>query len=499
MNKDTKAETDSQKFTKGIKSVSFFIFLSRITGLLREISLAYFMGASKITDALFLGWTIPNTLRRFFAEGLVAPAFVPAFVEAHKNSQTYQAVSSISGQILLLTSIISIAIISSSYFLPYILAPGFDQEGKRLSSYFIAVLSPYIIFISLATTLSALLNSFKIFGIPEMTMSIFNLSTVLCISAFAILGGRPEIGFISGVFIGVILQILIQFNSSRKLTKLGISFRKNNYSQKIWSAIPAVVTGGAVYQINLLVSRAIASIGGEKVVSYLNYASRFFELPLGIFVYSMSYVSLPFLAEGGKKREFGFSQAIFLSTAITLPATFGLFFLSKPIIFVTFGYGKFSIYDVIETASALAMYSIGLLPVALSRVLTVDFQATGKLKVPVISSIVTFVINTLLCLILVGKFKHSGIALASSISSFIGFIPLVAYSDKKRILLVRFLKGAILSLPASLFAVISGIIFSRYYLELYKILSFVILILIVLLTFLLLLIFVKPWKDHSNS
>lgn len=489
---EIEGETDSQKFSKGIRIVSLFILLSRITGLLREISIAYFMGASKITDALFVGWTIPNTLRRFFAEGLVAPAFVPALAEAHKNSEIQEAISSISGQILLLTGAISIAITSTSYFLPYILAPGFDEDAKRLSSYFIATLSPYIIFISLATTLSALLNSFKIFGIPEMTMSIFNLSTVLGISVFAISLGRPEIGFVSGVFIGVSLQILIQIKSSGKLTRFSISFRRNKYSQKIWSAIPAVVAGGAVYQVNLLISRAIASLGGEKVVSYLNYASRFFELPLGIFVYSMSYVSLPFLAEGGQKREFGFSQAVFLSTAISLPATFGLFFLSQPIIYAVFGYGKFSSHDVTETASALAMYSAGLLPVALSRILTVDFQATGRLKIPIISSFTTLIINTALCFILVDKFKHSGIALASSISSLAGLLPLIAYSDKKKVFLTKLLKGAILSLPASLFALASGIIFSRYYLQMNKILSFAALIFVVLITFGLILLTV--WK-----
>jgi putative peptidoglycan lipid II flippase len=149
---------------------------------------------------------------------------------------------------------------------------------------------------------------------------------------------------------------------------------------------------------------------------------RFFEFPLGVFVYSISYVSLPFMAEGGKSRKESFSRAILFSTAIVIPATVGLILFSKPIIYFVFGYGKFGFEDVIGTAEALIMYSVGLIAVAISRIFINRFPSIGTTQNPSYIRRNSFYTNAIFCLILVEPLKHKGIALASSISSFISMI-----------------------------------------------------------------------------
>ncbi len=456
-------EDTEERIFRGVGIVSFFILLSRITGLLRETALAFFLGASYITDALFVGWAIPNTLRRFFADGLVAPAFIPAFSKAKQEGKIKEAFSSILVYLSLITMSLSVLIALLSPFIPSVLAPGFSYEGKKLSSFFLVIFSPYIFLISLATLFSALLNSFYIFGIPASTMVVFNIFCIAGTFAGGTLFERAELGFAVGVFAGVIIQTLMQIPQVSKLTSLSISFGKNEFSAIMLRAIPPIVAGGAIYQLNFLVSRAIASLGGEKVVSYLTYASRFFELPLGLFVYSISYVSLPFLAEGGKKGKNSFQYAIALTTAITLPASIGLCILSEPIIYFVFGYGKFNYESVSETAKALFMYSLGLLPVGLSRILVTDFQAVGKLKIPVIASAISFVSNALFSLALVYNLKHQGIALASSISAFVSFIYLTAKTDKFRKFVSGLLEGSIVALFPSLLCVITSILYMRFY------------------------------------
>lgn len=491
---------ESEILIKGAGKVSFFILLSRITGLFREMSIAIFIGANYITDALFVGWAVPNTLRRFLAEGLVAPAFVPAFVKAKEDGRVKEALSSSLGQISLITGIISFLLILFSDYITDVLAPGFEPKAKDLSSFFISTLSPYILLISVATVLSAFLNSFYVFGVPASTMFIFNIINIAAIVSFYYLYGRPELGFIFGVFLGVIFQNIINLWSSSKITKIGFTFRNTEYSKMIWTSIPAVIVGGAVYQINFLVSRAIASFGGEKTVSFITYASRFFEFPLGVFVYSISYVALPFLA--GKKSARSFSMSVYITTLIILPATVGLFVLSEPIINLVFGYGKFTAQDVVETSRALSMYSLGLLPVAMSRILVSDFQATRRLRIPVISGIFSFVSNTVLCVIfiLLGM-QHSGIALASSISALFGFIPLIINSDKKEIFLGSFVDGLKVTLLPSLITL--GLCFG--YITLWKsyafsrLLAFVLMMFVIVLSFSITLFFAKALTKGNNK
>jgi putative peptidoglycan lipid II flippase len=252
-----------------------------------------------------------------------------------------------------------------------------------------------------------------------------------------------------------------------------------------------------VYQINFLVSRAIASFGGEKTISFLTYAMRFFEFPLGVFVYSISYVSLPFMAEGGESRKESFSRAIFFSTAIVIPATAGLILFSKPIIYFVFGYGKFGFEDVVGTSEALVMYSIGLLAVAISRIFITDFQASGQLKIPVISGIISFLTNAILCLILVEHLKHKGIALASSISSFISMVFLIAKSENKKIFR-EVLMGFLVSSPALIIILTSSVFYLPNYLKLPKISSFLIFGGIVLVSSLVLLTSLKKFAKKQK-
>jgi len=308
--------------------------------------------------------------------------------------------------------------------------------------------------------------------------------------------------------VGVVIQIIIQIFPILKIIKPKISFNSNEYSKRIWDALLPVIAGGAVYQINFLVSRAIASFGGEKTISFLTYAMRFFEFPLGVFVYSISYVSLPFMAEGGsyvslpfmaeggKSRKESFSRAIFFSTAIVIPATAGLILFSKPIIYFVFGYGKFVFEDVIGTAEALVMYSVGLISVAISRIFITDFQASGQLKIPVISGIIAFLVNAVFCLILVEPLKHKGIALASSISSFISMIFLIAKSDNKKIFR-EVLMGFLVSFPALVIIFISSIFYLPNYLKIPKVSSLLIFGGIVLISSLVLLGALKKFNKKT--
>jgi putative peptidoglycan lipid II flippase len=201
------------------------------------------------------------------------------------------------------------------------------------------------------------------------------------------------------------------------------------------------------------------------------------------------------MAEGGKSRKESFSRAILFSTAIVIPATAGLILFSKPIIYFVFGYGKFGFEDVIGTAEALIMYSVGLIAVAISRIFITDFQASGQLKIPVISGVIAFITNAIFCLILVEPLKHKGIALASSISSFISMIFLTAKSENKKFTKDIF-RGFLLSLPSLLLIIVSSILYSPNYLKIPKIISLLVFGGIILISSLALLISLRKFTKR---
>lgn len=411
--------------------VSSFTFLSRITGLLRDIVFAAFVGASWMSDAFFVAFSLPNMMRRIFAEGLAAPAFVPCFVRAkEKGEKLARVFSEILGFMLKLTVPICIAGIIFAPIIISIFAPGFEARTHELSSGILRVTFPYIILVTVAVITSSYLNSQGIFGLPASVFFMFNLSLIGTGVIFYFLGLGIVWGFAVGVLIGGLVQVFAQVPST---VKGGIKFlpssAKSEYTESIKSAFAPVLAAGTIYQVNLLVSRALASFLPEGSISYLWYASRFLELPLGVFIYSISTVSVPFLASKDERGTFQWS--VKSSLFVTIPATVGLCVLSERIIGIFFMRGEFAQADVIATSSALLFYSIGLPFIGLARVLTVFYQSKGILKIPVQSSALSFVVNVLLTVALMRLMGHAGVALATSISSLAGLLFLVAKLERK--------------------------------------------------------------------
>ena len=420
---------------RGTVISSTFIFLSRITGLLRDMIFAMICGASWRTDAFFTAFSIPNTLRRIFAEGLASPAYVPIFVSARETggqSKLKDAFSKTLFSSVFISSCVTLFGILFSPVIISIFAPGFTYEAKVLGTKFLMLTFPFLIFVTVSVVFGSLLNSLKIFSVPNLAFSFFNVSFIFFGVLFYFLNFDPLWGFAAGVLAGGIFQTLVQFPSLIK-RDMGIKISlklKNEYFDRIKKSLPPILFGGLIYQVNLMVSRAIASFLPVGSISYLWYSSRLFEFPLGIFVYSISTVSVPFMSS--RKEDKGtLSWSMRSSIFITVPAAVGLCLIGDKIIDILFMRGHFSQRDVYETYKALFAYSVGLPFVGCSRVMTVYFQSKGKLNLPVIASAISFFVNVLFSVILMRFMGHQGIALSTSISSGVSLLYMVLKRDEK--------------------------------------------------------------------
>ncbi len=430
--------TNKSIIAKSAAIVGIAVMCSRILGLAREQVFAGLFGAGYAYDSFVVAFRIPNLLRDLFGEGALSAAFVTVFSAYDTNrskEDTWRLASNVLTFILILLSLLTLAGIFFAGSLVSLLAPDFSLiAGKSvLTVRLTQIMMPFLIFISLSAVVMGVLNTKGRFFVPAIASSFFNLGSLIGGTSLAFLlphFGQPAIvGMAIGTLIGGLLQLGIQIPSL-----LGTGFRYRpvlNLSDPgliriLKLMIPATI-GLSATQINIFINTNFASSCAEGSVSWLNYAFRLVQLPIGVFGVALSIAMLPILAKQAAKKDIAEMKKTMVSSltmvfALTLPATAGLIVLAEPIIRLIFEHGAFTSQDTLATAQTLALYSIGLFAYSANKILVPAFYALDKTRYPVIASFIAIVINITIISLTIDRFQHLSIAFSTSCTMLINFL-----------------------------------------------------------------------------
>jgi len=431
--------------------VSIAVAMSRLTGLVREMVMARFFGAGFVYDAFLLGFRIPNLTRDLFAEGALSSAFVPIFTQtlSQKGRKEAAVLSNLvaTALILLVGSFCILGVIFSPSLVA-LLAEGFHQvPGKfELAVKMTRIMFPFLLLVALAAQAMGVLNACNRFAVPALASTFFNIGSVIFGLALGFwlgpaLGIDPITGMAIGVVLGGALQLAWQIPSLRTE---GFGFRPSfdwNHPglRHIIRLMGPAILGNAAVQINVMVNTNFASrIPGNGPVSWLGYAFRFMQLPLGLFGVAIASATLPSIsrsAGAGNFEEFRrtLSKSLGMVFLLTLPSSIGLIVLGDTMIGAIYQGGKFQAFDTRQTALALSCYAVGLAGYSALKVLNPAFYALHDARTPMMVSLISIAINYATASMLLGgtSLGHAGLALSTSAVAIFGAVALFAILRKR--------------------------------------------------------------------
>lgn len=434
---EEQARQETGRIARAVGVLSGATALSRVLGFLRDMITAAYFGAGGTMDAFLVAFRLPNMLRSLFAEGSLTVAFVPVFVETletggrEKADRLGRIAFTLLGVVLTAVSVVGVV---AAPLLVRLMAWGFHDAPDKfaLTVDLTRIVFPYIGLIGLTALAGGMLNSLGDFASPAFAPVVLNIGMILGTVGLYHWADPPIRSVAYGVMIGGAWQLLLQW---RSLAKRGFVFRpdfrwKDEAIRRILILLGPRVFGVAVYQVNIFVSTLLATWLPEGSVSYLYYAERLFQLPLGIFAVSVGTASLPSLsrlaARGDLKalRE-TLAESLRMTAFIVLPAAVGLLVLARPILVVLLQRGSFDAHAAEATAQALAFFALTLVPVAAVKVVVPAFYALNDMRVPVVSAFWALVVDVGASLALMGPMQHRGLAFASTLSNTANLVYLV--------------------------------------------------------------------------
>ncbi len=434
--------SETHQILRSTRVITFITLLSRVSGYIRDLVVALLLGTSLAADAFVIAFRIPNFLRRLMAEGAMTAAFIPVFTSHRAERTEAESWDFARRMFWSLTTVLAAVTVLGIIFAPQMVRL-FTLASPEPAQWSLAVLLsritfPYCLLVSLIALASAALNTIGKFGLPASVPIFLNL---------AIIGGgviawhwgatEAAIALSIGVLVGGVLQLAVQLPPLlRHGMPLGfkLGFDHEGVRRVSRLMLPAVA-GIGIYQVNVLVSTAIAS-QEPGWISALYYANRLTELAMGVYAISVATVVLPLMSRQVVARRldqlhqtmtFALSNVAF----IMVPATVGLMVLSDPIVRVLFEHRAFSSTSTELTSWALIFYAVGLPAFASVRLLVQGFYATEDTKTPVRVSIVAIVSNLILCFALVGPLRQGGLALATSLASYLHVMVLYVVYRRK--------------------------------------------------------------------
>lgn len=426
--------SENQKITRAATTIGMGTFLSRVLGFLRDMVIANFFGAGMAADAFFVAFRIPNLWRRLVGEGSLTISFIPVYTEyltqrpEEDSREVTHIAFTIAGVVLLILTVLGVLF---SPILIRIIAPGFARipEKFQLTVMLNQIIFPYLFFMGLFALCMGILNSLRHFFAPAIAPIFLNISIIASVFLFYYAFQIPVMALAVGVLAGGVIQFLFLIPF---LLKRGISFRFNfNFRhpaiKRIGSLMIPGLIGTAVYQLNVFIDTIFASFLPSGSVSYLFFADRLMEFPLGIFAIAIGMASLPSLsglASMGKMEELKetLSFTFRLVSFISIPAMVGLIALKTPIVNLLFQRGLFDYYATAMTAKALLFYSVGLWAIAGVRVIVPSFYSLQDTWTPLKIGLICLGANVVFISILIFPMKHAGLALATSLSSTLNLI-----------------------------------------------------------------------------
>jgi putative peptidoglycan lipid II flippase len=426
--------------------------LSRVLGLVREQVMAALFGAGFATDAFNVAFRIPNLLRDLFAEGAMSSAFVPTFTEYHERRGEAEAWA-LGRQLMVTLFSVLLAICLAGWVLtPWLvrlLAPGFVAiPGKlELTVQLTRTMLPFLPAVALAAAAMGMLNARGSFAVPALAPTMLNLGMVVfgvaLMPVVERFGQPPILAMAFGVVIGGIGQFVCQLPALyEKGFRLRLELpRPHPGVRRVALLMAPAAIGLAATQLNLFVSTLIASLLQQGSVSWLWYAFRIMQLPIGVFGVALATVSMPALAKAAVNADMAslkstLSATLRLVFLMTASAALWLGVMAVPVIALLYQHGRFGPFDTRQTAGALVMYCVGLPAFAAVGVLTRTFYALGDTRTPVQASFVSVALNLGLNLLFIGPLRglglgHLGLALATSVTAIANLLQLAWYLRRR--------------------------------------------------------------------
>jgi putative peptidoglycan lipid II flippase len=419
---------------------------SRVLGFVRDILVAVLLGVGPAADAYFAAFRFPNLFRRLFAEGAFNTAFIPLFAKSLEQDGP-EAARELAARIMswLVVVLVGITIVAE-IFMPWVLlpfVPGFadDPEKYDLTVLLTRICFPYLACMSLMAAYAAILNGLGRFTAGAFAPILLNIVMIAFMAPLVLGAAKSDAETAIWIAIGTIAGGIAQ------LGFVYIAIRRANFVpklrwpkldpvvQRFWLlAVPAVLTGG-ITQINIFVGTIIAS-GADSAISYIYYADRLYQLPLGIIGIAIGTVLLPELArhlKGGRDTEARAvqDQSLLISMLLSMPAATALIALATPIVRVLYERGAFDAMATVQTANTLIAFSAGLPAYVLIRVLQPGFFAREDTITPTIFAGISAVTNIVLSLLLFPALAHVGIAVATSVAAWANAILLAVWLARR--------------------------------------------------------------------
>ena len=497
---------------KSTGTFGFYTIISRLLGYLRDILIAIFLGTSFLADAFFVAFRIPNTFRRLFAEGTFNSAFVPSYIsELNKGKNSAKTFANNVFNLLVMSLLFIVLIVE--IFMPIfilLIAPGFTDDGKKLETtiYLTRITFPFLLFVSLSSFFSAILNSFNKFAIASAAPIILNIFLIFTLIYANYLNDSLVYYLSFAVTAAGIVQLFFLIFYTKNYYTPKFSF-KIKYDKKIKfffkKLIPSIFSSG-VTQINILVGTIIASFEASAV-SYLYYADRIYQINLAIAGIAIGTVLLPNLSKYIEKKntnkiKFIQNKSLELSIFLSLPATFALLISPEQITSALFGYGSFDLSSVKNSANALFYFALGLPAFAFIKVFSSYIFARQNTKTPFVFSLYSVAANIFISVYFFSDFGFIIIPIATSISSWLNAMLLFSYLIKKNYFsfdgLINFtiLKILIISIITTLifYQLINYFDYLLAYESEYKLLTIISIVFVTFIIYLLISIFTKAFK-----
>ncbi len=422
--------------------VGLWTLFSRILGFLRDIFLALFLGSGPVAQAFLLAFTVPNMLRRIFAEGSFNKVFIPIFIGVKgRKKNTNELVTIVFFSLFITLGLISILGVIFMPALIKALAFGFLYDERfELAVLYGRIMFPYILLISLVQLFNSVLNALNLYHISTATQGVLNLFLIgsLIFSALysSDFGYNLCVAVLASGFVNLVMVFIACRLNGISLTSVNLSALNPNLSiskELFLKSIPISLASG-VSQINLVVGRQISSLFDGAMV-WLIYADRLAQLPIALIGVALNVVTLPKLSslkKSGRKAEGNsyLNQSMQLSLIFALPASVGLIYLNSEIISSLFQRGNFLVNDAIQTSKALSIYSLSIIPISLQMLLLNFYFAEKNIRIPFYYSLASVFINVSLAYTLLDIFKFLAPPIAYAITNWLVFISLVYHTYK---------------------------------------------------------------------
>lgn len=418
---------------RALATVSGMTLLSRITGLARDLLTARWFGASAGTDAFFLAFSLPNLLRRLFAEGAFSQAFVPILGEySHRKGEedTRRLIDDVATVLTWILVFVTALGVAGAPVIVWIAAPGFTADPAKfeLTTLMLRIMFPYIGFISLVALSGGILNTWGRFTVPAVTPVLLNLSLIGAMTWLARYVDPPILSLALGVFIGGVVQLAFQIPMLARLNKLprlrlnvAQAWRDPGVRRVVSQMAPAVL-GVSVAQVSLVINRVFQSFLETGSISWLFYADRLMEFPNALLGVALGTILLPSLSRASARNDQTEYDALLdwglrVTFLLALPAATALATLSTPLVASLFHYGRFDAHDLEMVRTAVIAYAVGLVGLILVKVLAPGFYAKQNIRTPVRIALFVLVLTQVMNLLFVRLFAHAGLALSISLAS----------------------------------------------------------------------------------